>query len=320
MWRKITRRDFLETAVLALPASAAVSSASAADERPLPFKLGVISDEISEDLDQALDFLAAHHLTHCELREISKKNIMNLSQEELTRARDLVRKRGFHVSDIASPLFKYNLPEMPARENEKRDTFSATFTDQDTDDLLRRAFEIARLFDTNKIRIFSYWRVDEPEKAYPHVRTRLAKAAAMAGKEKMLLVLENEPACNVGTGKELGRLLREVNSPHLRGVWDPGNVTMLGEIPYPDGYREVRGLFAHMHVKDARRNPQTGKLDWVPVGDGMVDFRGQFKALREDKYTGTMSLETHYRRPDGNPMESTRESLAGLLKLLREVG
>ena len=320
MQPKLPRRDFLKSAVLALPGSAVASWVSAASERPLPFKLGVITDEISEDLEQALDFLAAHHLTHCELREISGKNIMNLSHEELTRARDSIRKRRFRVSDIASPLFKYNLPEMPARENEKRDTFNATFTDQDTEDLLRRAFEIARFFDTNKIRIFSYWRVDEPEKAYPHVRERLAKAAVMAGKEKMLLVLENEPACNVGTGKELGRLLRDFNSPHLRGVWDPGNVTMLDEVPYPDGYREVRGLFAHMHVKDAKKDPQTGKVAWVPVGDGMVDFRGQFKALREDKYTGTMSLETHYRRPDGNRMESTRESLAGLLKLLREVG
>jgi hypothetical protein len=29
-----------------------------------------------------------------------------------------------------------------------------------------------------------------------------------------------------------------------------------------------------------------------------------------------MSLETHYRRPDGNKVESTRESLEGLLKVL----
>jgi len=315
-----TRRDFLETALLALPASAIGTSRVRASDRPLHFKLGIITDEISDDLDQALDFLAAHSLTYCELREISNKNIMSLSREELTRARDLIRKRGMRVSAIASPIFKYNLPEMPAQENEKRDTVRASFTDQDTEDLLRRAFEIARLFDTNKIRIFSYWRVDEPEKAYPHVRDRLAKAAALAGKDKMLLVLENEPACNVGTGKELGRLLREINSPHLRGVWDPGNVTMLGEIPYPDGYREVRGWFAHVHVKDAKKDPQTGKPAWVPVGDGMIDFRGQFKALREDKYAGTMSLETHYRRADGNRLESTRESLEGLLKILREVG
>ena len=29
-----------------------------------------------------------------------------------------------------------------------------------------------------------------------------------------------------------------------------------------------------------------------------------------------MSLETHYRRKDGNALESTRESLEGLLKIL----
>jgi L-ribulose-5-phosphate 3-epimerase len=316
--RPFTRRGFLQSALAALPASAVAAKLAAAKARPLPFKLGAITDEISQDLDEALDFLAAYNLNYCEIREISNKNIMNLSQEELARARQSVRKRRFRVSDIASPLFKYNLPEMPARENEKRDTFNATFTDQDTEDLLHRAFEIARLFGTRKIRIFSYWRVDEPEKAYPFVRDRLAKAAALAGKAKMLLVLENEPACNVGTSKELGRILRDINSPHLRGVWDPGNVTLLGEVPYPDGYREVRGLFAHVHVKDAKKDSQTGKPVWVPVGDGMVDFHGQFKALREDKYAGTMSLETHYRRPDGNAKESTRESLEGLLKVLRE--
>jgi sugar phosphate isomerase/epimerase len=71
-----------------------------------------------------------------------------------------------------------------------------------------------------------------------------------------------------------------------------------------------------MHIKDARKNSQTGKLDWAPVGGGFIDFQGQFQALRKDKYDGTMSLETHYRRPDGNKVESTRESLEGLLKVL----
>lgn len=314
-----TRRSFLEAALLALPVSQLMPPRGVAMEQPLPFKLGIITDEISEDLEPALDFLTAYSLGYCELREIWDENIMNLSQEELTRARGLIRKRGVRVSAIASPIFKYNLPEMPARENERRDTFRASFTDQDTEDLLHRAFDLARFFATNKLRIFSYWRVDDPEKAYPHVRDRLAKAAALAGKNKMLLVLENEHTCNVGSGKELGRILRDVHSPHLRGAWDPGNVTMLGETPFPNGYREVRGLFAHMHVKDARKDPQTGKPVWVPVGDGMIDYRGQFKALREDKYAGTISLETHYRRPDGNRLESTRESLEGLLKILREV-
>ena len=103
------------------------------------------------------------------------------------------------------------------------------------------------------MRIFSYWRVEDPDKAYPYVRDRLAKAAQLAAKNDIILVLENEHSCNVGTGKELGRLLKDVNSPNLRGVWDPGNATMLGEIPFPDGYKRCAGMFPHMHIKDSRQ-------------------------------------------------------------------
>jgi L-ribulose-5-phosphate 3-epimerase len=267
----------------------------------------------------ALDFLSAHSLGYCELREMWNKNLVSLSPQELERVKRAIQKHRLRVSDIASPLFKYNLPEMPARADEKRDTFHAAFTDQDTDDLLRHAAELARFFDTRLVRVFSYWRVQEPEKAYPHVRARLARAADAAAQHGVMLVLENEHTCNVGTGRELGRLVRDINSPHLRGLWDPGNAAQLGEVPYPDGYREVRGIFAHMHIKDVKKDPATGKLIWAPVGGGMIDYLGQFKALRRDEYNGTMSLETHYRRPDGNRLESTRESLQGLLKILHEV-
>ena len=74
-----------------------------------------------------------------------------------------------------------------------------------------------------------------------------------------------------------------------------------------------------MHVKDSRKSAATGNLEWAPVGGGIVDFKGQFQALLRDRYEGTISLETHYRRADGNKVESTRESLEGLFKVLREV-
>jgi len=285
----------------------------------LPFKLGVITDEISQDLDQALEFMARYSLSYCELRTIGGKNIMSMSQPELERAKQIIDKRQFHVSDIPSPIYKWNLPEMPARPSEKRDTFNAQFTEEDAEDVLKKSFEIARLFGTEKVRIFSYWRVQDPDQAYPHIVRRLKKAAALAEEHKILLVLENEPSCNVATGKELGRMLRDLNSPWLRGNWDPGNAVELNEVPYPDGYNHVRGLFRHMHIKDAARDPKTGRTHWMPVGSGIVDFHGQFQALIKDGYDGTMSLETHYRRPDGNRLESTRESLEGLLKVLKSI-
>ncbi len=312
-----TRRNFLTAALLGCPGLTRLFPVAAVSRPVLSYRLGIITDELSQDFGPALDFISSYALAYCELRELWGKNIMNLSREELDHARQLIQKHKLQVSDIGSPLFKYNLPEMPARPSEKRDTFHANFTEHDTDDLLRRSFELARFFGTSKVRIFSYWRVDDPEKAYPSVRARLAKAAAKAAQEKVTLVLENEPECNIGTGKELGRIIRDINSPYLRGNWDPGNAAVLHEVPYPDGYREVRGLFAHMHIKDAKPDPRTGKIVWAPVGGGSIDFLGQFQALRADHYDGTMSLETHYRRPDGNTLESTRESLEGLLKVLK---
>jgi sugar phosphate isomerase/epimerase len=311
----MTRRDVLKTSIAAGTAIG-LRAAKVAETRG--FKLGIITDEITADLAEASDFLASYGMHWAELREIWAHNLMNSPQEDLDRAKKILAAHKIQVSDIASPIFKWNLPQMPSHANEKRDEFKASFVESDADAVLEKSFRLARFFGTRKVRIFSYWRVEEPEKAYPMVRDRLAKAAQVARNNDIVLVLENEHSCNIGTGKELGRILKDVNSPNLRGVWDPGNATMLGETPYPDGYNAVRGMCSHMHIKDTRKNPETGKLDWAPVGGGIIDFKGQFEALRRDKYDGTMSLETHYRRADGNKVESTRESLEGLLKVLQE--
>jgi sugar phosphate isomerase/epimerase len=280
-------------------------------------KLGIISDELTDNLEDALEFISHYNLHWTELRVLWGKNIMGSPQGDLDRAKKLLAQHNVQVSDIASPIFKWNCPQMPAKAGEKRDTFNANYVEQDAGKLLEDSFRLARFFGTRKVRIFSYWRVKEPEKAYPYVRDRLAQAAQIAAQNDIVLVLENEHSCNIGTGRELGRILKDVNSPHLRGNWDPGNAVMLGEYPYSEGYAAVRDLFSHVHIKDVRKDPRTGKLEWAPVGAGVVDWKGQFQALRKDGYQGTMSLETHYRRADGNKVESTRESLEGLFKAMK---
>jgi len=306
----LTRRDLWKSAL-------AVGSAwPLRAGQPNAWKLGIIADELTDKLEEALPFFSAYHLHWCELREMWGRNIMNSSQEDLDRAKKLIGKHDLQVSDIASPIFKWNLPQMPARAEEKRDAYKAGFVEEDANPLLEESFKLARFFGTRQVRIFSYWRAKEPEKAYPLVRDRLAQAAKMALKNDMVLVLENEHTCNIGTGREMGSLLKEIGSPGLRGNWDPGNAAMLEETPYPDGYRAVKGLFSHMHIKDVRKSAASGKKEWAPVGGGYIDWKGQIQALRQDGYQGTMSLETHYLRADRNKIESTRESLEGLLKIL----
>ncbi|PYV87983.1 MAG: hypothetical protein DMG05_16390 [Acidobacteria bacterium] len=57
----------------------------------------------------------------------------------------------------------------------------------------------------------------------------------------------------------------------------------------------------------------------MPVGKGEIDSLGQLRALMNDAFQGTLSLETHYERPDKNKELASRESLQGLLEVVRKV-
>jgi sugar phosphate isomerase/epimerase len=47
------------------------------------------------------------------------------------------------------------------------------------------------------------------------------------------------------------------------------------------------------------------------MGDGIIDWVGQFKALKRDGYRHAVSLETHWRGA-GTPEASSRQSWAGM--------
>ena len=113
------------------------------------------------------------------------------------------------------------------------------------------------------------------------------------------------------------KLLSAIQDPFLGLNWDPGNAYAAGERPYPDGYRLLpKNRILHMHVKDARRDPATGKSDWAPIGKGEIDYVGQFKALMRDGYSNAVSLETHWRNEKKNAEESTRICMQGMKDLI----
>jgi sugar phosphate isomerase/epimerase len=98
--------------------------------------------------------------------------------------------------------------------------------------------------------------------------------------------------------------------------WDPGNAAAAGEKPFPDGYNLLpKDRIGHCHCKDAVKKGK--KYDWAPMGGGLIDWAGQFKALKRDGYHFAVSLETHW-GGGGSPEESSRQSWAGMKKLLQQ--
>jgi L-ribulose-5-phosphate 3-epimerase len=314
-----SRRDFLG-GVLATGVLAAMPKDMFASVNS-PFHVAVINDEIGDDFAHVVDVASKEFgLEWIELRGMWKKNILNLDDKEIEEARRLLDNAKLKVTDIASPVFKVDWPGAPrSKFAPKRDTFNADFNFKQQDELLEKSFELARAFNTDRVRIFDFWRLEDVTPYRKDIDDKLREAADKAAKKNIILILENEHECNTGTGAEAARTLDAVKSPNFMLNWDPGNATMLGETPYPDGYNKLpKDRIGHVHCKDSQRGPD-GKVKWAAMGRGMVDWVGQFRALKQQGYHYATSLETHWRGA-GTPEESTRQSMAGMKDELRKAG
>ena len=295
-----------------------------------PFRLAVINDEISADFDHACSVAANDFgLSWIELRSMWGKNIVDLNADEVDRARKILEKYKLRVTDIASPLFKVNWPGAPqSKEGPHRDQFQADVDFKHQDEVLDRSIELCKAFQTDRIRCFDFWRLEDPKPYREAMNDKLRQAAKACAAHNIVLLLENEMACNTGSGAEAVAVLETIKEPNFMLNWDPGNsATFAGDTPYPDDYKKMpRHRIGHCHCKDTIRKPD-GKFEWAPVGGGIIDWVGQFKAFAHDGYHFAVSLETHWHggKPEpgsnmGIPEASTRASMKGLKETLAKAG
>ncbi|HUJ49209.1 MAG TPA: sugar phosphate isomerase/epimerase family protein [Bryobacteraceae bacterium] len=267
---------------------------------PQLFPIAAITDEFSPDLSTAVQSMREVGMTAAELRVVFGKNIIDLTDEELNRAQQIVAGKGLKIISIASPLLKCVLPDAPPIDSRfQQDIFASRHTFEDQPRLTERAFEIARRTGARIVRVFSYWRTIEPGRCFERIVTALRGLAEKAVAHDLIIGLENEHACNIATGAETARLLEAIDHPRLQVVWDPCNALVSGESPFPQGYRQLPpGRIAHVHAKDCFVNNHTPTFG--PLGECGIDWKGQIRALVDDGYRGFISLETHWAGPGGD--------------------
>ena len=144
------------------------------------------------------------------------------------------------VVALASPLLKCVLPDSPPLDTRvQHDVFGSPYNFEDQPRLTR-----ARVRDCRTRRRPHHPRVfllaDRRAGAcFDAAASALHELAEEASKRGIVIGLENEHACNAGTGAEASRLLSRLDHPALKVVWDPANASILGETPFPDGYAQV---------------------------------------------------------------------------------
>jgi L-ribulose-5-phosphate 3-epimerase len=284
-----------------------------------PFRVSVINDEISQDFGRSCEVAANEFgMRWIELRGMWQKNIVNLDSKEIAEAQRILKKYDLRVTDIASPLFKVAWKDDPRAKERPTDDFHAGFTFDQQDEVLERSLELAKTFASDRVRCFDFWRLDDPAPYREAINETLRRAADKAGARGIILLLENDGGLNTATGAEAAKVLHAVESPHFMLNWDPGNAAANGEKAYPDGYNLLpKDRIGHCHCKDTVK--QGKDYDWAAMGTGIVDWLGQFEALKRDGYHFAVSLETHW-QGGGTPEASSRQSWSGMKGLLEKAG
>jgi L-ribulose-5-phosphate 3-epimerase len=309
----MNRRNFIQNSAVLATAALRASLVSGAPLLPPPqFKAGAISDGFSQDFEKALRIISGYGLQWVEIRRVFGIYNTEASPAQVRQMKELLKRYGLAVSVIDSALYKCTLPGTLPVVNEKD---SYAYAEQTG--LLERACDKANALGAQKVRIFTFWRVADPSSVSQRVGEAVQKAAEVANRHGIRLVIENEESCNVATARELSQILAAVPASNLGANWDVGNGYMQGEISYPNGYSLLdKARIWHMHLKSMNCHPGLKECSETIAGEGQVDLVGQFKALLRDRYQGTMSVECEFSLPGLSQTATAERSVEGVIRAM----
>jgi len=241
-------------------------------------KLSAFADEVTEDFLQQVKYLVGRGVGYIEPRFINKKNIMDLTKAELKAAKKIIDDHDLKVSAIGSPIGKVRLDQPFEPHLDK----------------FKHAVDLAVLFETPYIRMFSYYapegkNIDDYRE---QVMDRMAAKVEVLADVDVTMVHENEAGIYGHTAENCVELARTIDSPKLRLAYDPANfvwgekITNNVEVCWP----LMKPYVVHIHIKD-------WKLGAKDVGSMPGKGDGQIKELLAElaamNYEGCMTMEPH---------------------------
>lgn len=243
------------------------------------FTLSAFGDEIDDDLDKQLNVMKDLGIGYLELRRAWGTNVLELTDQEISRVKSACENYKIRVSCIGSPVGKSDIQE----------DISKTLSD------LTRILEIAGSLETQSVRIFSFYPPEDGQQE-EYVKTsvtRLGAMAELAEKSGKILLLENESGLVGDTPERCRDLVQGVSSSSLKFVWDTGNFPHAGvERPVDRGWDLLSEYTEYVQVKDAHISDRTITV----AGDGDGQVLQLLEKLRASGYKGFLALEPHLKK------------------------
>lgn len=256
-------------------------------------RISVITDECSRSQPESIAFAKQYGLKWIEVRDVPglKQHYMEQSEDFLKSYAADLKAAGVGVSFFNSPMLKITLPGTEPKRNrpetpearEKRLARDKAAFERRFDDLAK-SIRAAQILGCDKLRVFTFLRVEDPKSVEDQVANIVGEMGEKARKEGVWVLVENEGSCNAATSQELGSIIRKLPEKTVALNWDPMNGMPLGEKPWPEGYESIPAKrIANVQIKGRTLLEDKYKLDWPAI----------FTRLADDGYPGKVGLETH---------------------------
>ncbi|MER7916207.1 MULTISPECIES: sugar phosphate isomerase/epimerase family protein [unclassified Streptomyces] len=240
--------------------------------------LAGIGDEAAPDLDGQLAALRRLGWTSVELRNVDGTALADLSPAAFETLSRRLADDGVTVLGVASRIGNWSRP-----------VTGGIGPDLAELDVLA---ERCAALGCRLVRIMSYPNDGLPEREWAdRALARTAVLADRAARAGLVLVHENCAGWAGDRADRALRLLRAVDSPALRLLFDTGN-----GVPYgydaPAMLRDLAPYVEHVHIKDAVRLPD-GSTAYTLPGEGAAGVAECLRILAAHGYRGGLSLEPH---------------------------
>jgi sugar phosphate isomerase/epimerase len=252
-------------------------------------KLGIVADEIDRNFANAVRIGKEFELLRYEIRNLPSGRAPMCDVAELHQVEEIAAKKEVEITALSPGLFKYTEDEAAFR--------------REMDELYPRAAEWAHRWTLPGLITFGFHKPDAteenaaslPKTPVPEqVVDWLARAGERAAADSLLLMIEPEPICWADTARVTADLIERSGSKGLRINYDPGNVAWLEQRDPIDEFDAAAKWIANVHIKDLLPlDPGATRPQFVPAGEGMIDFRKHRAALERIGYQGPISLEPH---------------------------
>lgn len=124
--------------------------------------------------------------------------------------------------------------------------------------------------------------------------------AALGEAENIDIMVENGFNAMVTSCYLAKKMIADLRAKRVKLLWDPCNALYYQEYATVEVYESIRDILGHIHIKDAKVDTIKSVVDFRPIGRGMMApyLLDLADALRQDAYSGYISLE-NVLRPDG---------------------